>query len=140
MKIFKSAVCIIVIVLLFAGVGGYCYLQSTLPEYNGQHSVDILKDEVKIIRDSYGMAHIYAKNDPDAYFALGYCQAQDRLFQMDMARRAGKGTLSEVLGAKLRKVDRLFRTLHASVSVEYFIEKLTPEVAVCLKSFTEGIN
>jgi penicillin amidase len=57
-----------------------------------------LNDEVTVIRDEWGIPHIYASSDLDLFFAQGYCHAQDRFFQMDMTRRRVRGMLSEILG------------------------------------------
>jgi penicillin amidase len=53
---------------------------------------------VQVVRDSVGVPHVYAHNEPDAYFMVGYLHAQDRLFQMDQSRRQASGTLAELLG------------------------------------------
>ncbi|GAI82522.1 unnamed protein product, partial [marine sediment metagenome] len=65
-----------------------------------------LRDEVTVIRDEWGIPHIYASYEEDLFFAQGYCHAQDRLFQMDMTRRQVRGKLSEVLGEDLLTVDK----------------------------------
>jgi penicillin amidase len=61
--------------------------------------------------DEFGVPHIEAKNMHDFYMAFGYVHAQDRLFQMELLRRAGSGRLSEILGKKLLKADVLLRTI-----------------------------
>src|SRR5690606_23896019 len=61
--------------------------------------------------DEWGVPHIYAQHEEDAYYAFGYVHAQDRLFQMEMLRRAASGRLAEVLGPDLVDVDKFFRTL-----------------------------
>jgi penicillin amidase len=61
-------------------------------------TIKALSDDVTVYRDQWGIPHIYGTNDSDLLYALGYCQAQDRLFQMEMARRLTSGRLSEVLG------------------------------------------
>ena len=94
------------IIVIFIGV--YVYLRFTLPDYSGEITVPGIIKPVEIIRDSYGMPHIYAQNDDDAYFALGYCMAQDRLYHMDLVRRVVQGRLSEILGPDLVPVDKLF--------------------------------
>src|SRR5437660_10950426 len=71
-----------------------------LPKYDGEEKIEGLKSPIEIYRDSFAIAHIYAGSDEEAYYALGYAHAQERLFQMDLARRVGKGLLSEVLGEK----------------------------------------
>jgi penicillin amidase len=67
-----------------------------------------LIDEVTVIRDEWGIPHIYATNDLDLFFAQGYCHAQDRFFQMDMMRRQVRGRLSEILGKDLLATDQFF--------------------------------
>jgi len=110
MKILKWTFAGIAAVLVLGAGVIYGYLRMTVPDYAGMLSAPGLSDEVEVLRDSFGMAHIYAASDRDAYFAMGFCQAQDRLFQMDLARRAGHGRLAEILGEKPVKVDKLFRT------------------------------
>ena len=104
----------LVVLLLSFVVGGYFYLRSTVPEYDGTISVEGISGEVEIIRDSFGMPHIYGSSEEDVSLALGYCIAQDRLFQMEMIRRTVKGELSatsELLGKDMVLVDRLFKTI-----------------------------
>src|SRR5512143_2187274 len=98
-----------IVFLLSAMAGGYLYIRSTLPEYDGIVQTTGLHAEVQIVRDSYGMPHVFAADDEDAAFGVGYATAQDRLFQMEMIRRAIAGRLSEIFGDSLLKVDRLFR-------------------------------
>ncbi|MBT8298241.1 MAG: penicillin acylase family protein, partial [Maribacter sp.] len=78
------------------------------------HSIHItgLKDSVEVIRDAVGINHIYANNQHDLFFALGYCAAKDRLFQFEIWRRQATGTVSEILGKRELKRDigtRLFK-------------------------------
>ncbi|NIS69814.1 MAG: penicillin acylase family protein, partial [Proteobacteria bacterium] len=88
---------IVIIVLILAAIivvtagGGYLWfrytLKRSLPETSGEIVLQGLKENVEIIRDTYGVPHIYAKNEPDLYFAFGYAMAQDRLWQMEIQRR-----------------------------------------------------
>jgi len=126
------------VIVFFAGV--YVYLRSTLPDYDGEMTISGLKDKVEIIRDSYGMPHIYAQTDEDAYFALGYCMAQDRLFQMDLVRRAARGRLAEILGQDLVPIDRFFRTITAGKSIESIASSYPHETLAAMKSYTQGVN
>ncbi|MGK0315518.1 MAG: penicillin amidase, partial [Saprospiraceae bacterium] len=79
---FKKIVIAIGVLIIIAGVGGYVYLRSTAPTYNGEISISGIKSDVEIKFDNFGIPHIYAQNDEDCYKALGYVHAQDRLFQM----------------------------------------------------------
>jgi penicillin amidase len=121
-------------------LGVYVYLRSTLPDYNGEITVPGIIKPVEIIRDAYGMPHIYAQTDDDAYFALGYCMAQDRLYHMDMVRRVVQGRLSEILGPKLVPVDKLFLTISAGKSIEEIAAKYPHEVTSALMAYAAGVN
>lgn len=121
-------------------LGGYGYLRSTLPDYDGEMTIPGLQDKVEIIRDSYGMPHIYAQTDEDAYFALGYCMAQDRLFQMDMVRRTARGRLAEILGKDLVPVDKFFRTIAAGKSIEDIAAAYPHETRAASEAYAKGVN
>lgn len=70
-----------------------------------------LRDSIEIIRDEWGVPHIYARNIDDLFFAQGYVQAQDRRWQMDMYRRTYEGRLAEIMGPSHITHDRLMRLL-----------------------------
>jgi hypothetical protein len=80
-----------------------------LPQLKGDHTVHGLRRPVEIIRDRWGVPHIYAETEEDLFFAQGYVQAQDRLFQMDAQRRAGYGRLGEIAGPLALESDRMAR-------------------------------
>ena len=126
--------------LLSAIAGGYLYIRSTLPDYDGTVSANGLHADVQIIRDSFGMPHIMAANDEDAAYGIGYATAQDRLFQMEMIRRAIAGRLSEIFGDSLIKVDRLFRTITVQRSIDSLFQLLSPEVKALLVAYAAGVN
>jgi len=97
------------IVLILIGVFGYLYY--LLPCYDGERKIAGIKNEVKILYDEFAVPHIFNTCNLDAFIALGYAHAQDRLFQMELLRRVGGGRLSEIFGKDLVKVDKLFRAL-----------------------------
>ena len=140
MRLLKWIVGILCGLIIVICLGVYVYLRSTLPDYNGEITVPGIIKPVEIIRDAYGMPHIYAQNDDDAYFALGYCMAQDRLYQMDMVRRVVQGRLSEILGPKLVPVDKLFLTISAGKSVEEIAAKYPHEITSALRAYAAGVN
>src|SRR5262249_62361967 len=82
-----------------------------LSQTSGTLQVPGLIDEVRVVRDRWGIPHIYAKNADDLFFAQGFVQAQDRLFQIDLWRRSTQGRLAEILGAGYVDRDRLPRLL-----------------------------
>ena len=101
-----------------------------------------LKEEVKVYFDPYGIPHIYAQNETDAFRALGYVHAQDRLWQMELLRRIAPGRLSEVFGTVATKNDRFFIALgidDASVSIVDALDPNSPSVQHS-KAYLEGIN
>lgn len=140
MKVLKWGVPILLVLIMVIFLGAYGYLRSTLPDYEGQMSVPGLTNSVKVIRDSFGMPHIYARSDEDAFFALGYCMAQDRLFQMDMVRRAARGKLSEILGQDLVPVDKFFRTITAGRSIESIAGAYNNQTLEASKAYAKGVN
>lgn len=144
MKILKRILIALVVLILLIVVGGYIFLKSTAPNYSGNLELAGLKQEVEVLYDNYGVPHIYAQNQEDAYYALGYVHAQDRLFQMEMLRRAAGGRLSEILGDKLLDVDKLFRTLginqFAKEHAEKFLSTDTADYQKCALAYQKGIN
>jgi penicillin amidase len=141
MKKWISIIGLVVLgLILVVALGGYLWFERTtrksLPQTSGEISLAGLKEDVEIIRDTYGVPHIYAKNEPDLLFALGYAMAQDRLWQMEFFRRLGHGRLSEILGEELVKVDRYFRTI-AAAGVN---RKIPKDLAFLPKSFADGVN
>ena len=144
MKILKWALLIIFVLCLVTIIGGYLFLQSTKPVYNATLTMKGLKQEVNIKYDPYGIPHIYAGSETDAFFALGYVHAQDRLFQMELLRRVGEGRLSEIFGPDMIEVDRLFRTLGinevAKKSAAAFLSTDTAMFQKNALAYLAGIN
>lgn len=144
MKWIKRIIIGLLALVLVIVVAGYMWLRSSKPEYTGNLSVPGLKEQVEVYFDDYGVPHIYAKNNHDLYLAFGYIHAQDRLFQMELLRRAGGGTLAEIIGRPMLKVDRMFRTLglteYAEESAAYFeTQKGTPMYNDAM-AYLEGVN
>jgi len=92
--------------------GGAAYLvRRPFPQISGSVAVSGLRASVEVIRDRWGMPHIYAQSAADLFFAQGYVHAQDRLWQMDLSRRVAAGRLSEIFGPATLETDRLMRVL-----------------------------
>ena len=71
---------LLLLILLVAAAGGYLYLRQSLPQTTGMLQLAGLNGSVEIVRDGDGVPHIFASTDHDAYFALGYVHAQDRMW------------------------------------------------------------
>jgi penicillin amidase len=85
--------------------------RESLATITGEIRVPGLKDRVEVIRDTWGVPHIYAQNTDDLFFAQGYVMAQDRLWQMDQWRRDREGRMAEILGPQAVDRDRQARLL-----------------------------
>ena len=115
--------------------------ESRLPQIDGAVDVPGLTDEVEVIRDRWGVPHIYARNLDDLFFAQGFVQAQDRLWQMDMYRRAGEGRLAEILGPDALRHDRIARLFkYRGPWTDEEFSSYHPEGRRILTAFSDGVN
>ncbi len=99
-----------------------------------------LQKPVEVIRDHWGVPHIYAKNSDDLFFAQGYITAHDRLFQLDLWRRIGTGKLAEVLGPQYVKRDRIARLVRYRGDWNEEWRSYSPDAKAIATAFTNGIN
>ncbi len=99
-----------------------------------------LREDVEVLRDHWGVPHIYAKNADDLFFAQGYVTAQDRLFQLDLWRRIGTGHLAEVLGPQYVKRDRIARLVRYRGDWNKEWRSYSPDAKAIAIAFTNGIN
>jgi penicillin amidase len=126
--------------LIIGMAGGYVYLRSGLPQIDGEITLKGINAAVSITRDDRGIPTISAQSSNDAYFALGFVHAQDRLFQMDGMRRLGAGRLSEILGDTTLETDRLMRTLGLYRSAEDQVDAASPALKAALNAYAAGVN
>lgn len=131
----------IIISLLITGTaGGLLYTGRSLPAVSGEIAVAGLEKEVEVIRDRQGVPHIKAESLKDLYFAQGYVQAQDRLFQMDLSRRQASGMLSEAVGSAALDRDKYFRTLGLRRAAKASLSEYSNEGRNVLQWFADGVN
>jgi len=114
--------------------------RGALPKYNGEILSSSLESEVRIYRDERGMPHIYAENEHDLYYATGYVMAQERLWQMDLIRRATTGRLSEMFGESMVQTDLFLRSLEITNKSKMILNSEDPEILDCMKAFADGVN
>ena len=126
---------VVVVVLWFVWAA-----RSSLPQIDGSIRVAGLRTSVSVLRDAQGMPHIRASSLEDAVFAQGYVTAQDRLWQMDIARRFAAGELSEILGPDLIPQDREQRILLLPVVAERAAAALSPEQRRLSEAYCAGVN
>ncbi len=142
MNFFKKIIKIVVVILVLLVVGGWLYSKTYFPNYNGEIELKNLSEEVTIYFDDIGVPHINAQNQNDAYTALGYVHAQDRLWQMELIRRIAAGRLSEIFGEKLIRTDKLFSGLGIEEASEKTIKNLdenSPKYKLAV-AYLNGVN
>jgi penicillin amidase len=99
-----------------------------------------VKNEINVYENFNGIPHIVSKNEMDLYFTIGYYHAKDRLWQMDIMRRAAEGRLSEVFGEKTFKQDLFFRSIDIKKYAKSTLDSISSESMGILKSYSNGIN
>jgi penicillin amidase len=131
---------ILVLLLLALCGGSYGYARLSLPQVSGQLKAPGLQATVTVYRDEWGVPHIEAQNSHDLFFTQGYVTAQDRLWEMDLTRRAASGRLSEVMGAGLVSTDKFFRTLMLRQAAEKSVPAYSPDARAALEDYAQGVN
>lgn len=121
---------------------GGIFINSLTPTYEGEQQILGLSQEVRVYYDTYGIPHIYANTEEDALRALGYAHAQDRLWQMELLRRVGRGGLSEVFGKDLVQTDQFFLSLGIddATSETLALLDMDHEMVRLSQAYLEGIN
>jgi penicillin G amidase len=110
------------------------------PDYEGAAEVPRLSADVEVIRDEYGIAHIYADTAEDLFRAQGYVHAQDRFWEMDVRRHVTSGRLSELFGADQVETDAFVRTLGWRQVARQEFPLLAPETRRYLQAYADGVN
>jgi penicillin amidase len=139
-RFLKYAGLTLLVILCVLGGAVWWRVHSALPNYDGTVQMPGLKSEVTIRRGALGVPHIQAQSLVDLSMAQGYAMAQDRLWQMDLIRRAAAGRLSEVIGTATIETDRTFRRLGLSEAAERDVALLDPEERAELEAFARGVN
>ena len=148
-KILLFLIKTLLIIFLIVSPPSYIYWKSQ-NLYTGKFELSSLNtdleiknnDQIKIYTDEYGFPHIKANSLEDAYFGLGFSQAKNRLWQIDMNRRIARGTLSEIFGERTLEADKFMRSIgHNEFSIKQskYVEENCKYYNV-LKAFIEGIN
>ncbi len=136
---------IVLVALVVVGTGAYL-VRRAFPLTAGVLAVPGLRAPVEVIRDRWGVPHIFAKNTPDLFFTQGYVQAQDRLWQMEFFRRTASGRLAEIFGEvtptgeSILDTDRFLRTIGLRRAAEAEWRTLNPETKGALEAYAAGVN
>ncbi|NIA27483.1 MAG: penicillin acylase family protein [Desulfobulbaceae bacterium] len=126
------------VIVLF--VLAWLMLRASLPELDGELTVDGLSATATIERDAAGMPTITASNRADLAFATGFAHGQDRFFQIDLIRRQAAGELSEIVGATALAVDKRFRFHRFRSRAKNAVSTLSASESAILESYAKGVN
>ena len=130
----------LVLLVLALVAGMYLVARSALPQLDGSLAVRGLLAPVTVVRDGQGVPTIEAGSYDDLYFAQGYVTAQDRLWQMDVMRRAASGELSEIIGEDTLKMDREQRILGLRAAARKSLAMASQRDVEQLNAYAQGVN
>ena len=142
MRIIKKTITIFLILVSILIILGFLYYQYLKPNYSGEITLDSVHQETTVYFDDYGIPHIYANSHLDAVTTLGYVQAQDRLWQMELMRRIAPGRLSELFGEDLIKNDQFF----INIGIDEYSKKSVADLDIksseyqLLEAYLKGVN
>ena len=131
---------IVLLLVLLCGASYYYFVKLPLPKTEGEIQIRGLHAPVKVLRDSWGVPHIYAEDEHDLFMAQGFVQAQDRLWQMESNRRLAAGRLSELIGPMTLPLDRLVRTLGLMRAARREVASYDARHLKVLNAFAAGVN
>jgi penicillin amidase len=114
--------------------------RSALSQTSGRIELAGLSKPVEVLRDTWGVAHIYAQTQGDLFFAQGFVAAQDRLWQMELWRRTGEGKLAEILGPAAIERDKFARLMRYRGDMEAEWKSYAPDAKPIIESFVRGVN
>jgi penicillin amidase len=127
--------------LLLAAAGlGWWWIHQSVPPLDGRLPLAGLHGTVEVRFDRFAVPHVFAGSDTDAWRAVGYLQARDRLWQMELYRRAASGRLSELLGEATIAVDQRFLTLGLRLAAEREWARTPHVIRTAFESFAAGVN
>ena len=135
---------LIIITLIIAGIAYFVFsnfvLEVSHPGDLQEYETAAINKGANIYRNYYGIPHIISQSENSAYFALGYCHASDRLWQMDYLRRIAEGRLSEIFGQSTANTDKFMRLLDlrsVARKSHAFLDKATKKA---IENYTKGVN
>jgi len=130
---------LLLLALVLAGLGVYVF-RRPFPQRSGTLAVDGLQAPVEVVRDRWGVPHLFARNAHDLFFAQGFVHAQDRLWQMEFNRRVASGRLSEIFGEVTLETDRFLRTvgLRRAAEAEWAVQDADARAAT--EAYAAGVN
>ena len=123
-----------------AVVVAYYLAARSLPDYDAKLELPGALGKIEVVRDTANVPHIFADQDADVFFGLGYVHAQDRLWQMSMMRRTAQGRLSEIFGPDTVHIDTYMRHLDLYSTAVRSLSVQSPETLAALNAYARGVN
>jgi penicillin G amidase len=120
--------------------GAWIWTGRLVPPLDGQEQLAGLATPVQVAFDRYAIPHVYANSTNDMWAALGYLHGRERLWQMELYRRAAAGRLAEIFGERLLPLDRRFRRLGLRHAAAAELSRATPRVRAALERYAIGVN
>lgn len=140
MRWLKRLLILLLVVIVGLGVLGFLTVRASFPQLNGDLEVTGLDNDVRVIRDEYGIPHIYAATTSDLFKAQGYIEAQDRFFQMDFWRHIGSARLSEMFGDSQVDTDKFLRAFDFAGTAEIELGMMSEQARNILEWYSDGVN
>lgn len=138
--LFRLLFVLFCVLAIAASVTLWYFIYRPLPQLDSSLDLPGLQKDVIVERDHWGVPHIRAGSVEDMVEAQGYVMAQDRLWQMDLLRRVGRGQLSEILGPATINIDKQFRTLGFSRAAERDYGLVDPTTRAVFEAYARGVN
>lgn len=138
-RLIVAGAIIVLLVGTFATAWGFVFLRP-LPTIDGDQRLLGLHDRAEVLRDRYGVPHIFAADDHDMLFLQGYVTAQDRLWQMDVYRRAAEGRLAEIFGEPALDSDKEMRTIGLARAAKADLAVASAHAHDDLQAYADGVN
>ncbi len=137
---FLNIVVLLLLIVLIAAGGLALLIRQPFPQTTGEIRLPGLEGPVVVLRDGWGVPHIYAESDHDLFLAQGFLHAQDRFWQMDFWRHIGAGRLAEIFGESQVETDAFIRTLGWPVLAEREWEQADEATRAVLETYSAGVN
>jgi len=138
----RLIVSVAVLLLVFGTLAtafGLLFLRP-MPSIDGDERLLGLHERAEVLRDAYGVPHVFAADAHDLFFLQGFVTAQDRLWQMDLYRRAASGRLAEILGEPGLESDKFMRTIGLARAAQLDQSAITPGTLAILQAYADGVN
>ena len=126
--------------IVCAVVVAYYLAARSLPDYDAKLELPGALGKIEVVRDTANVPHIFADQDADVFFGLGYVHAQDRLWQMSMMRRTAQGRLSEIFGQDTVHIDTYMRHLDLYSTAVRSLSIQSLETLAALNAYARGVN